>query len=562
MSGRPRENTCSKQYKYVDIVEYNYLKMPNVFSTIQNTLTDSIRMSILHTTQKTSIYETVLYSILISVIMYFTQYTMDLTAPLSKYQDCIKSLFYRKYVLKIDGKTSTATTLYSGQMRVSNLYSDNFKAVWSYILKNIHQNRTIYEIRQVSNSSRIRIDDEMHDANDGMYIVSQRGKFLLDADLEIYAITNETNESTDERVIMRSNKIELTLYSYKSNTSELHNYVNQITAQYLLELSDSRIGKQFLYSLLKVDNPSESRTSSSWNESEFSSSKTFHNVFFDNKEKVLEQIDFFLKNREWYNKYGIPYTLGIGLYGPPGTGKTSFIKALMNHMKDRHLINMPLSLIKTKTQLNEYYYESRFTEDNKPNSVGFDKKIIVIEDIDCANEIVMERNNNPSNPPATPVVLPDEYCDITLNESVKVLDDAIKDKVKDNILTETRKIISKMVHSTEDKITLDDILNLWDGIRETPGRILVITSNHYNKLDTAIRRPGRIDITLGFENATHNTISEMFTHFYGKPIDPERLSKIHPKLYSPAEIVNIYSSYKNDETGFIERLSTNQKLHI
>jgi hypothetical protein len=35
----------------------------------------------------------------------------------------------------------------------------------------------------------------------------------------------------------------------------------------------------------------------------------------------------------------------------------------------------------------------------------------------------------------------------------------------------------------EDPITLDDIFNLWDGIKETPGRILGISSNHYDKLD-------------------------------------------------------------------------------
>ena len=42
-------------------------------------------------------------------------------------------------------------------------------------------------------------------------------------------------------------------------------------------------------------------------------------------------------------------------------------------------------------------------------------------------------------------------------------------------------------------------LNLWDGIRETPGRIIVITSNHYDQLDPALIRPGRIDMTYEFK---------------------------------------------------------------
>ena len=50
--------------------------------------------------------------------------------------------------------------------------------------------------------------------------------------------------------------------------------------------------------------------------------------------------------------------------------------------------------------------------------------------------------------------------------------------------------------SKDDKITLSFILNIIDGIRETPGRILIITSNNYNCLDPALIRPGRIDINL------------------------------------------------------------------
>ena len=115
-----------------------------------------------------------------------------------------------------------------------------------------------------------------------------------------------------------------------------------------------------------------------------------------------------------------------------------------------------------------------------------------------------------------------------------------------------------MTPQQDDRITLDDILNLWDGIRETPGRILIITSNHYSKLDAAIRRPGRIDITLGMENASRENIADMFMHFYGKPIDNESLSKIENRLYSPAEIVNIYTTFKTDDVGFLNRLMINK----
>jgi SpoVK/Ycf46/Vps4 family AAA+-type ATPase len=107
-------------------------------------------------------------------------------------------------------------------------------------------------------------------------------------------------------------------------------------------------------------------------------------------------------------------------------------------------------------------------------------------------------------------------------------------------------------------ITLDDILNLWDGIRETPGRILIISSNHYDKLDPALIRPGRIDITHEFSNASHNVISEIYYHLFDNHINLNKLKKIKPYFYSPAEIINMYVSNKNEE-DFMKIILKNKK---
>ena len=106
---------------------------------------------------------------------------------------------------------------------------------------------------------------------------------------------------------------------------------------------------------------------------------------------------------------------------------------------------------------------------------------------------------------------------------------------------------------------MDDILNLWDGIRETPGRILIISSNHYDKLDPALIRPGRIDITHEFSNASHDVIAEIYFHLFGRDISISKLKKIKPYFYSPAEIINMYVSNKNED-DFMKRLLQNTKL--
>ena len=67
-----------------------------------------------------------------------------------------------------------------------------------------------------------------------------------------------------------------------------------------------------------------------YNEFSFESSKTFDNVFFSEKEKIVSRREFFLENETWYAERGVPYTLWFLLHGLPGSGKTSTIKAMAN----------------------------------------------------------------------------------------------------------------------------------------------------------------------------------------------------------------------------------------
>jgi SpoVK/Ycf46/Vps4 family AAA+-type ATPase len=105
-----------------------------------------------------------------------------------------------------------------------------------------------------------------------------------------------------------------------------------------------------------------------------------------------------------------------------------------------------------------------------------------------------------------------------------------------------------------DPLTLDDFLNLWDGVRETPGRIIVITSNHYHDLDPALIRPGRIDITYECKLVSHSILRDMYERFYESVIDETVLSDIKEYTWSPAEVMNLYMLHRNHPDRFIECL--------
>ena len=52
---------------------------------------------------------------------------------------------------------------------------------------------------------------------------------------------------------------------------------------------------------------------------------------------------------------------------------------------------------------------------------------------------------------------------------------------------------AKSSDTKSDKLDLSGLLNILDGVVDTPGRIFIMTSNHPERLDAALIRPGRVD---------------------------------------------------------------------
>ena len=81
-----------------------------------------------------------------------------------------------------------------------------------------------------------------------------------------------------------------------------------------------------------------------------------------------------------------------------------------------------------------------------------------------------------------------------------------------------------------------------DGINESSGRIIIMTSNKPDVLDKALIRPGRIDLKIHFKKCSRFDIMKMINLFWDLDLSVADLLDNIEMLYSSAEVYNIFRS--------------------
>ncbi|ONH97029.1 hypothetical protein PRUPE_7G165500 [Prunus persica] len=178
------------------------------------------------------------------------------------------------------------------------------------------------------------------------------------------------------------------------------------------------------------------------------------------KRAIVEDMDRFVKRREFYKKVGKAWKRGYLLYGPPGTGKSSLIAAMANYLKF-DVYDLELTSIHSNYDLRRILLSTT------------NRSILVIEDIDCSLEM------------------------------------------HDRQFDEQQHFVHQQ--QSNNRLTLSGLLNFIDGLWSSCGdeRIIVFTTNHKDRLDPALLRPGRMDIHIHMSYCTTSGFRILGSNYLG-----------------------------------------------
>ena len=397
-------------------------------------------------------------------------------------------------------------------------------AIFYYLYKNnyrLESNTLTLGIKDSNIEASAETEFDYYNNRHIIYLPDESHTTKIHDKLSINYIIENSGGSGKEESLER----EITLVLYSNYKSYLDNLIEQCYTEYLTECHKKKDTKKYFYQITKFK--SYSILCRAY---ELNNSKTLDSVFIPESGKIDVLIDDFINSSGPFSRPFFPRKLGWMFYGLPGCGKTSMIKAIANKT-GRHIINIDFTKITTNSELFRLFNMPKIESDKGEIRYKTEDVIYVIDDIDAGLDIIKTRASISS----------------AVNAKADDDEDSDSDSASASAGNDT-KIVLRKKKKTEpvDQITLQGILNVLDGTLDSPGRILIMCTNHIDKIDPALIRPGRVNQIIEFRKMTKEMTIRYLELCYELKLSNSQKDYIPDMKKTPAEIEEICIENNNN----------------
>jgi hypothetical protein len=248
-----------------------------------------------------------------------------------------------------------------------------------------------------------------------------------------------------------------------------------------------------------------------WRSTPIRNPKNFDNVALSPSVKNLlrSDLDTFLRSENWYSSRGLRWTRRYFFHGNPGTGKTSLIEAMSNHGK------LPIYSLSLQDVSDDNHLRKAF------NTLP-ERCMVMLEDVDAMGTIAHRRSSGSSVPVGV-------------------------DSVYDSSRVRERHMPSG--------VTLQCLLNCIDGVSNSHCQVLVMTTNHVDKIDPALLRPGRADIKLEMGDCDVDQVKDFLKIYYHTDgLTEDQARRLGGIKIRPCDVSNILILNMHDREAAIEQI--------
>ncbi|KAF5328700.1 hypothetical protein D9619_011488 [Psilocybe cf. subviscida] len=234
------------------------------------------------------------------------------------------------------------------------------------------------------------------------------------------------------------------------------------------------------------------------------------------KEMLADDARDFLRSEKWYADRGIPFRRGYLLHGVPGSGKSSLIHALAGQLQlDIYVVSLSASWISDNTLTS---LMGRVPA----------RCVLLLEDLDAAFVRSTNREDDGENGDGGDGGrggggggggygnggsggYGGNSGGFGNNGGLGM--DAFPSF--SGLGGRPRRRFGRADGLSDmNTLSLSGLLNALDGVAASEGRLLFATTNHLERLDPALSRPGRMDVWVEFKNASRWQAEALFRNFF------------------------------------------------